>query len=241
LSKKTVSTTVPVLLQIFGVLRLTCFVIISAASVIDPGNTIKRDLYDVCEQFETAETVCRSLQRLKEQPAALPADNGDYLEQAINTDNNSSLVNDLTTENPNEDDDETSDFSISKTNSSLRDIASSGSNVDPASCVTEHEEGSGGGGLERGSTDRTRTEGNSEDTCYSSSALNSEEASLGSLPTSQNASAAGHYEECTISSTVVLNRRPSSLQRKVTATEKSEIFITMAAVVPSCGRGREPS
>ena len=120
-----------------------------------------------------------------------------------------------------DDDDETSDFSVSK--NSVRNTASS-SNTDQASCVTETEGSiSGGTGGEQ-----KRTGGHSEDTCYSSSLLNSEEASIISLPIANGSTGGGgHYEECTVSSTVTLGRSPP---RPLVAIEKSEIFITMAAV-----------
>lgn len=133
-----------------------------------------------------------------------------------------------------DEEEETSDFSVSK--ASRSDPDQPAANSSPGT-REEEEEGSGEQRLHHQGTG-----GHSEDTCYSSSVLNSEEASVVSLPVNQSNGAVptgGHYEECTVSSTVTISRMPTSAF--TTVSEKSEIFITMAAVPLAAAAVREPS
>ncbi len=129
---------------------------------------------------------------------------------------------------------ETSDFSLSKNSPRhTPDIANSASGNHQASSGKESSL-SGGGGDTVSGADQPRGDGggNSEDTCYSSSVLNSEEASVVSLPlrVTPVVAAAAHYEECTVSSTVTLTLKPPP-PRHQPETLKSEVFLNMSAVV----------
>jgi hypothetical protein len=197
--------------------------LLSAVAVQDPANTIKRDLYALSEQFDALETnLSRTLQR------SIPR-----LPESSEPEVITSIVErDSSAADNREDDDETSDYSLSK-NSSHRgaaDTATDQSSGDQPSGLTECE-GSNSGGTGGDASDQFRTGGHSEDTCYSSSVLNSEEASVISLPVAVAADVpVSHYEECTVTSTVTLGFKPRQPAQSAILVEKSEVFLNMAAV-----------
>ncbi len=192
-----------------------CF---SAVAVQDPANTIKRDLYAICEQFDNLEA---QLSRTHNNKTVICPPSA----AAVLTPD-SAAADDILEEDDEEG--ETSDFSLSKNSPrNTPDIANSAGNQ--ASSGKESSL-SGGGGDTVSGADPQRGGGNSEDTCYSSSALNSEEASVVSLPLRVTpVVAAAHYEECTVSSTVTLTLKPPPTRQPETL--KSEVFLNMSAVV----------
>ncbi len=194
----------------------------SAVAVQDPSNTIKRDLYAICEQFDNLEAqLCRAHTKTVICPPSAAA--------VLTPD--SAAADDIILEEDDEEG-ETSDFSLSKNSPrNTPDIANSATSNQQASSGKESSLSGGGGDTVSGGGG-----GNSEDTCYSSSVLNSEEASVVSLPLRVTpVVAAAHYEECTVSSTVTLTLKPPP-PRHQPETLRTEVFLNMSAV-----RREEPS